>query len=216
MINQHKCRVRVLLAVGASCVLSEGAWINELHYDNVGSDTGEFVEIAGPAGTDLNGWEIRLYNGGNQKPYSPIINLAGILADSGNGFGFIAFEAPGIQNGSPDGLALIDDNNSVIQFLSYEGVFTALTGAAAGRESEDIGVEESDATTSEGHSLQLGGVGSSYSDFTWRSPLEATPGAANRNQSFATTAAVPDSGTSLAMLAMVAGMIPFAVRYTRR
>ena len=30
-------------------------WINELHYDNAGADTGEFFELAGPAGLDLTG-----------------------------------------------------------------------------------------------------------------------------------------------------------------
>ena len=29
-------------------------FINEVHYDNVGNDEGEGVEIAGPAGTDLH------------------------------------------------------------------------------------------------------------------------------------------------------------------
>jgi hypothetical protein len=28
-----------------------------------GTDTGEAVEIAGPAGTDLSGWNVALYNG---------------------------------------------------------------------------------------------------------------------------------------------------------
>jgi hypothetical protein len=37
--------------------------INEIHYDNVGTDAGEAVEIAGPAGTDLSGWKIVRYNG---------------------------------------------------------------------------------------------------------------------------------------------------------
>ena len=31
-------------------------FINEFHYDNDGADAGEFVEVAGPAGTSLNGW----------------------------------------------------------------------------------------------------------------------------------------------------------------
>ena len=33
-------------------------FINELHYDNGGTDAGEAVEIAGPAGTDLTGWSV--------------------------------------------------------------------------------------------------------------------------------------------------------------
>ncbi len=38
-------------------------FINEIHYDNDGTDADEAVEIAGPAGTDLTGWTIVLYNG---------------------------------------------------------------------------------------------------------------------------------------------------------
>lgn len=36
------------------------AFINEFHYDNIGGDLGEFIEIAAPAGFDLNGWTIVL------------------------------------------------------------------------------------------------------------------------------------------------------------
>ncbi|MBA3309516.1 MAG: hypothetical protein H0U28_05570, partial [Nocardioidaceae bacterium] len=38
-------------------------FVNELHYDNAGTDAGEFIEIAGPAGADLTGWSLALYNG---------------------------------------------------------------------------------------------------------------------------------------------------------
>ncbi|CAN5695304.1 hypothetical protein BH18ACT3_BH18ACT3_00660 [soil metagenome] len=38
-------------------------FINEIHYDNSGADTGEAIEIAGPAGLDLAGWSLVLYNG---------------------------------------------------------------------------------------------------------------------------------------------------------
>jgi hypothetical protein len=38
-------------------------FINEIHYDNAGTDVGEGVEIAGTAGMDLTGWSIIPYNG---------------------------------------------------------------------------------------------------------------------------------------------------------
>src|SRR5687768_14779651 len=34
---------------------------SEIHYDNTGTDTGETIEISGPAGTDLTGWQVVLY-----------------------------------------------------------------------------------------------------------------------------------------------------------
>ena len=43
--------------------MASNVFINEIHYDNAGTDSGEFVEIAGLAGTDVTGWSIVLYNG---------------------------------------------------------------------------------------------------------------------------------------------------------
>ena len=36
---------------------------SEIHYDNVGTDVQEAIEVSGPAGTDLTGWTVVLYNG---------------------------------------------------------------------------------------------------------------------------------------------------------
>jgi len=93
-------------------------FINEIHYDNSGSDAGEGVEVAGPAGTDLTGWSIVLYNGNGGGQYATI-SLSGTIPDQQNGYGALQFSHNGIQNGAPDGLALVDTSNNVIQFLSY-------------------------------------------------------------------------------------------------
>ncbi|MBX2828371.1 MAG: hypothetical protein KTR22_09415 [Flavobacteriaceae bacterium] len=155
-------------------------WINEIHYDNNGSDTNEGVEIAGAAGTDLTNWSILLYNGGDGSVYDTI-NLSGIIDDEGAGFGAVNFLRSGIQNGSPDGLALVDDIGSVIQFLSYEGSFTATAGAANGMTSVDIGVAEG-GSSPVGESLQLTGTGSQYSDFTWSAASPHSRGTINSGQ----------------------------------
>ena len=55
--------------------------INEFHYDNDGSDVGEFIEIAGPTGTDIIGWKIVKYNGSNGESYGTVI-LSGWLSSS--------------------------------------------------------------------------------------------------------------------------------------
>lgn len=163
-------------------------FINEFHYDNADTDVGEFIEIAGPVGTDLTGWSIELYNGANSSVYN-LINLGGSLSDQSNGFGFsvINFPSNGIQNGSPDGIALIDSNDTVVEFLSYEGSFTATDGTAAGQTSTDIGVAE-DASTPVGNSLQRTGTGSQSTDFTWGLPAANTSGAVNTGQSFTSPA----------------------------
>ena len=158
-------------------------WINEFHYNNTGADVGEAIEIAGPVGFDLTNWKLYLYNGANGESYSPITTLSGTLATS---------EAPltlgtkstivsGIQNGSPDGIALVRPNGQVEQFISYGGTFTAADGPAQGLLSVDVGVAEPDATLV-GRSLQLGGQGCSYAQFTWRSPATHTFDAPNHEQ----------------------------------
>ena len=192
--NRQKTHSLALLAlalafmVGLSAQISQPAlgatsvFINELHYDNSGSDAGEAVEIAGPAGTDLAGWSIALYNGNGGAAYNTI-NLSGVIPNQAAGCGTVSFAQAGIQNGSPDGLALVDATNNVVQFLSYEGSFTAVGGVADGMTSVDIGVAEASSTPS-GQSLQLTGSGSMYEDFTWVGPAADSFALPNTGQTF--------------------------------
>ncbi len=171
--------------------MATSVFINEFHYDNGGTDVGEFIEIAAPAGTDLTGWSLVLYNGANGSAYNTT-SLSGTVADQGDGFGTVIINYPtnGIQNGAPDGFALINNLGQVVQFLSYEGVFTAVGGPADGLTSTDIGVAESGSEPA-GLSLQLTGSGSTYEDFTWATaPVAQTPNAVNSNQTF--TSATPE------------------------
>jgi uncharacterized protein len=165
---------------------SPSVFINEIHYDNVDTDTGEAIEIAGPAGTDLNGWSLLLYNGANGEVYDTN-SLSGVIPDQENGYGTITFTYPanGIQNGYPDGLALVDASSNVLMFLSYEGTFDAVEGPASGLTSTDIG-EREDGDTPIGDSLQLTGTGTAYGDFTWADEQPNTFGAVNTGQSFGT------------------------------
>jgi endonuclease I len=155
-------------------------WINEIHYDNNGTDTGEFVEVAGPAGQDLTGWSLVGYNGNGGGVYVTV-PLAGAIANQQNGMGCRAFSILGLQNGAPDGIALVNAQGAVVEFLSYEGSFTANGGPANGMASVDIGVSEDD-TTPVGFSLQLQGTGHAASAFTWSAPLARTLGQPNVGQ----------------------------------
>jgi len=168
------------LAVGTSSSWAATVFVNEIHYDNAGTDTGEAIEIAGPAGTDLSGWEIVLYNGGDNGYYSTKA-LTGVIPDQMHGFGTMAFPFAGIQNGAPDGVALVAPGDMVVQFLSYEGALVAADGPAVGMTSRDIGVfQDGDPI---GSSLQLSGVGQSYEDFYWEAGPASFDGI-NANQSF--------------------------------
>jgi DNA/RNA endonuclease G (NUC1) len=148
--------------------------ISEIHYDNVGDDVGEAIEIEGPAGTDLTGWQIVLYNGNGGASYGITRTLTGtIRATCGDrGVVFVSYLPNGIQNGDRDGIALVDAAGKVVELLSYEGTFTAVGGPANGTISTDIGVSES-SSTSEGRSLQRNAVG------LWQAPAIWTFGACN-------------------------------------
>lgn len=163
-------------------------FINEIHYDNAGTDAGETIEIAGPAGTDLTGWSIVLYNGSGGAVYDTDV-LSGIIPNQQGGYGTVVLIYPsnGIQNGSPDGIALVNASNTVVQFLSYEGTFTGVGGVANGVVSTDIGVSQV-GTEALGSSLQLTGAGDNYGDFTWAGTATQTFGSPNTSQTFSSVA----------------------------
>jgi uncharacterized protein len=156
------------------------AWINELHYDNASIDVNEGVEIAGTAGLDLSNWTIELYNGSSSVSYDTVM-LSGSIPNQAGNKGTVWFAIADVQNGAPDGVALIDAQSQVVQFLSYEGAFTAGDGPAMGSMSTDMGVLETN-TDTVGLSLQLTGTGSSYAAFTWTGPVAATPDQPNAGQ----------------------------------
>lgn len=145
------------------------AKISEIHYDNDGADTGEAIEVLAEAGTDLSGWTLVLYNGNGGAPYGTIA-LSGTVSDQLDGLGVRVFDAVGLQNGSPDGIALVDAAGEVVEFLSYEGSFAAVGGPADGLTSTDIGVAEL-ATSPVGASLQL-----DVDTMTWSGPQASSFG----------------------------------------
>lgn len=149
------------------------AWINEIHYDNAGTDAGEAIEVAAPAGTDLAGWSLVLYNGSNGKAYDTSPLPASVTATCGSEelvLAVVTYPSNGIQNGPPDAIALVDAAQRVVDFRSYEGVLVAADGPAAGLTSVDIGTSQTNAE--EGTSLQR-------TPLRWTRSLPATFGACN-------------------------------------
>jgi endonuclease I/methionine-rich copper-binding protein CopC len=187
-------RVLVCAFLGSlsSAALAD-VFINEIHYDNSGTDVNERVEIAGVAGTSLAGWSLALYNGGNGTVYQTV-SLSGTLASQCGGHGTQYFAVSGIQNGAPDGIALVNASGTAVQFLSYEGSFTASGGPASGQTSSNIGVSET-ASTLSSQSLQLRGTGTSYADFTWASASTSSWGACNSGQTF--SGGTPDAAPTV-------------------
>jgi hypothetical protein len=173
-----------LLSGGLLVGQTPNAWINEIHYDNDGTDNGEFIEIVieDASSYTLSDFQVDLYNGSDGTSYnSETVNNFTEGTTVGN-YTIYYWEVSGIQNGAPDGMAL-SYNGTLIsgQFLSYEGTFTATNGPANGYTSTDIGVSETSSTPL-GESLQLSGTGTQYSDFTWQGPATDTKGNVNNNQ----------------------------------
>ena len=149
--------------------------------DNAGKDENEFVEIGCNANIDLTGYKIVLYNG-NDRTFYDEKTLSGFEAQcSPTGSLAVQNYDNVIQNGAPDGIALIDKNEVVVEFISYEGSFEAANGLAKGQTSVDVGVSE-DSKSMEGMSLQLVGEGCTRSDFTWQTAKLSTKGKVNDGQ----------------------------------
>ncbi len=177
----------------SSIVLTRGqnAWINEIHYDNTGTDANEFIEviIENAGSYTLANFSVVLYNGNGGASYdTKTLDLFTVGTISGSfSFFYYTYPSNGIQNGSPDGMALAYQGNLIAgQFLSYEGTFTAVGGPANGILSVDIGVAEA-GTEPLGNSLQLSGTGTQYNMFAWQPPATATPGALNNGQTLGGT-----------------------------
>ena len=163
----QSCRCKVLafsLLLGSNAQAAT-VFINEFHYDNNGSDVDEGVEIAGRSGQSLEGWSLLFYNGSNGSVYKTE-ELGGTFGEQQNGFGTLNFFIANLQNGPNDAIALVDNNQSVVEFLSYEGPLLANEGAAAGMTSIDVGVEEP-ADLTAGFSIQRIGSGVDSEDFSW-------------------------------------------------
>ena len=168
-------------------------FLNEFHYDNEGADANEFIEVVvGPGYSgSLSSINVVLYNGETATGgvvYNTLnLNTAFSLAGTYNGYRVFTVTLPsnGIQNGPRDGFAIVNSATSQVhQFLSYAGVFTAVSGPAAGLTSTSIGIAES-GTTPLGSSLGLTGSGGIPASFTWATSTGSnTKGTPNSGQSF--------------------------------
>lgn len=167
----------------ATPVQTPKPWINEIHYDNTGTDLAEFVEIAVPTGfAETAAVRLTLYNGGDGKPYgSPHTLDTFSEGQSSDGFTLYWKMISGLQNGAPDGMSL-DIGGAPVEFISYEGSFAASTGPAAGWSSRDLGVFEPD-TNPAGGSLGGTGIGAAGDDFLWQMLAQSSPGQWNLGQS---------------------------------
>ena len=181
-----------VLALAANAAAST-VFISEFHYDNAGGDVGEFVEIYVQNGTTLADVTVTLYNGSNGTNYNSEtadqMTSGGTVTLGGVDFNIYAWTVAGIQNGSPDGIA-IDVAGDVCEFISYEGGggdFAATNGPASGLTSTNVGVSETSSTT----------IGSSIEriDNAWVVVADDSPGVANAGLT-TNPLAVPEPSTA--------------------
>ncbi|MFN0059680.1 MAG: lamin tail domain-containing protein [Planctomycetota bacterium] len=133
-------------AADAECSAGTHLVINEVDYDNVGTDNAEFIEIFNPTASavSLTNLRLALVNGSTSLSYLVLdLSTAGASIAAGQyllvragtvvvpgGALSITFSAANdnVQNGAPDGIALLDiATNTLIDALSYEGSMTAVT-----------------------------------------------------------------------------------------
>ncbi|MBT3229931.1 MAG: T9SS type A sorting domain-containing protein [Candidatus Marinimicrobia bacterium] len=176
-------------------------FINEIDYDQPGTDAGEFIEIAGPAGTYTN-VSIDHYNGNGGALIWSLDLPAFTLTDEASGYGFyvigvtavpnVDLSIPGsIQNGAPDGVELLV-NGSVVDAIAYEGEMNDSEGNAMESATGDFaGVDSS-----------MGRIGIDGSPWEY-GPF--SPGALNTNQTFDPTVNYPPSANAGADQSVASG-----------
>jgi len=154
------------------------AWINEFHYNDVGVDANEFIEIVvkNAGNYDLQDFSVLLYDGSTGKVYDQEtldnFNAGQTFASySLYALDFTNHSFFNIENG-PDGIALAYQGNLIL-FISYQGSFTATDGPAAGTVAENLAPSETNSTP-ENSSLYLVNAltpGTTYADMTWTQSL---------------------------------------------
>ena len=186
--------------------------VNEIHYDNAGTDAQEGVEVAGEAGTLLSDHAIAFYNGSGGGEYLTV-NLSGVIpSENGTGFGAVWFPVSGIQNGAPDGLVLYRrSTREILQMLSWEGSLTATSGVAVGQVLPDIGIAQLGSDSAE-LTLQLIGRGNEASQFQWAGPRLSSRGRLNAGQEFTGTGVSVTAAAFLPSQVREGGRVQFAIR----
>jgi hypothetical protein len=183
-----------------------GLVINEIDYDQIGTDGAEFVEIynPGPGSVSLAGVALVLVNGNGNAEYRRIdLTPAGSLAPGNTlvvGATAVTVQPPAlkltpavgewpatdaVQNGAPDGVALVDTTNGVVlDALSYEGAMTMAMvngiGVVSLVEGTALPAGTADSNTVAGSLSRLpNGTDTNNAATDWAFSASPTPGAAN-------------------------------------
>ena len=173
-------------------VTADGVVINEVDYDQPGTDSAEFIELYNASATavDLSLLRVEVINGANPSRPANSFDLSTlssslapgqflVLANAGVPVaqGALSAEIPAnfIQNGSPDGVRLVHTGTGeVVDAVSYEGEITECV------EGEALSVDASDSSTVEGSIARCvdgADTDNNATDFTFTTSV--TPGSSN-------------------------------------
>jgi lamin tail-like protein len=203
----NKCLIGGACSVNTDCGTSNCAGnvcyqnhlvINEIDYDQIGTDADEFVEIYNGTGNPvaLTNLALVFIDGSNSGTYLSINLGPGTLPAGGYlvvGSATVPVPAPSIkittaaaiQNGAPDGVALVDltaGQTALIDALSYEGSITManITGFGVASIVEGTPFAGSDSNIKNGSLSRLpNGSDTNNAASDWAFSNTLTPGAAN-------------------------------------
>ncbi len=164
--------------------------INEVDYDNAGTDNAEWIELKNTGNTafDLSGFSVQLINGnlGGAAVYKTIVlpsfTLAAggyyVIGNSNTIPNLNLLQTPAtdmVQNGAPDAVGLRDPFNTLIDAISYEGntgaPYTEGTGLSVAQADDNVLAPKVIARYLDGNDTDDNGV-------DWKVWC-ATPGASN-------------------------------------
>jgi hypothetical protein len=172
--------------VTATVSVGNAIVINEVDYDNSGTDTQEFVELynASAAPVSLSGLALILINGANGMEYERVALTGTIPANGYYVVGYMGAQAfsttsSAIQNG-PDAVALFDvTNTKLVDAVTYGGTVPMATigGAMYNLVRGTANAAVDTTTTSIGRCPN--GVDTDNARNDWKRTTAPTPGAAN-------------------------------------
>jgi hypothetical protein len=154
---------------------------------------------------NLKDISLLLYNGSNGAVYGThVLDTFTLGTTTASGHRLFHKSISGIQNGDPDGFAVVNTATSqVLHFISYEGSFTATGGLAQGMTSTSIGVSQNGSEPVGTAALGLAGSGAGAADLTWTkfNNIPHSPGQPNQGQALADSFA-PSQGLGFDNLAV--------------
>lgn len=183
----------LFVILGSANCVGQNVFLNEIRSNDASTDDAEFIELIGPAGSDISGWSVSHLNGSGGAvifsftfPANTVFPDDNVTDSGGNQIGFIVIKNSnhsvvnadfdwgpvGLQNG-PDGILFENADGQRIQALTYNGSGDLAGGTPPWR---NIGSDAND-----DRSLSAPGDVTETAALNWSLEV-ATPGDLNTNQ----------------------------------